>query len=84
MRTKLKAIRSKPAVCRTVAVGGMQLDADDLADVSILTAIYRGIIGKDKALWNQIAKSGMAILREWQERKESFELARATPRKSKC
>lgn len=74
MRTKLKAINSKPQVSLIVAVGGIELIADNLADSAMLTAIARGLTGKDVALWDQIAASAKEVAREWRDNGESFEM----------
>lgn len=74
MQTELKAIRSTPQVSLTVAVGGIELIADDLADSAMLTAIARGLMGKDVALWDQIAASAKEVAREWRDKEKSFEM----------
>lgn len=74
MRIKLKAINSKPQVSLVIAVGRIELIADDLVDSAMLTAIARGLAGKGVALWDQIVASAKEVAREWRSGKESFEM----------
>jgi hypothetical protein len=82
MRTKLKAISSKPKVSVTVAVGRIELIADNLADSAMLTALSRGLIGIDAALLERIASAAKEVAREWFDSKQSFEM-KAPRRKAK-
>jgi hypothetical protein len=59
MEIEVKAIRSKPSVSVTLAVGTLTLKAHDLAQAAILTALANMFLHGDEELANAIKVSAV-------------------------
>lgn len=81
MQVELKAIRSKPAVGLTRAVGTVTIKADDLMESAIITALSKMMMyGDYPELKTALAE---AAKREWDKMKEGENFKMIPPRKPK-
>lgn len=87
MKAQVKAIRSKPMVSLNVAVGTLNMQADDLVDAAMLVAIYHAIYRGDPVT-KKVEKLRLAInaaakekLQAMYDHKPTFEMTE--PRKKK-
>lgn len=67
MRIIVKALRSKPDVSLNVAVGSLELKADDILDSALLTAMYRAMQGQDVDLSDAITEGAKRVAKSWED-----------------
>ena len=65
MITTVKVAKTKPQVRLTMAVGMIDMRADNIVDVSVLTALYRGMNGGDGKLSKAIIAAAKRVAAEW-------------------